>query len=234
MTSRPAWSGRGSEAPQVVKGSAWNAADLATALSRVCDRLQAEQAELGRLDGLAGDGDLGVTLARGFAAVVESVGEASPERPGDVLKVVATTLSTKAPSTMGTLLATAFKEAATALGERDHLGRLELISMLDAAANGVARRGDVEGGERTVLDAMLPALETVRATTEDVDIRSAFAAAAKGAAEGAEATRQMEPQVGRASWVGARVIGTPDGGAVAWSLILDAMAGGPGVADMST
>ena len=189
-------------------------------------RLQEQQAELGRLDGLAGDGDLGVTLARGFAAVVDAVDQSHPQRPGAVLGLVSSTLSTKAPSTMGTLLATAFKEAGTALGAAECVGRAEVLSMLDAAARGVARRGDVEGGERTVLDAMLPALKAARGTAEDEGVEAVLAAAARGAAEGAEATSQMEPQVGRASWVGSRVIGTPDGGAVAWSLILAAMADG--------
>lgn len=125
---------------------------------------------------------------------------------------------------MGTLLSTAFHAAASAVEGVEELGRDQVLAALQAAADGVARRGDVSPGDRTVLDAMLPALAAARAIGETSATATLLAAAATGASSGAEATSAMEPQVGRASWVGARVLGSPDGGAVAWSIILGAMA----------
>ena len=206
--------------------STWTAADLIEAFERVERQLSAEEAELGRLDAIAGDGDLGVTLRRGFERVVTSLREGNTAMPAAVLDSVGATLSTEAPSTLGTLLATAFRAAARVVPDREAIDRDDVVAILDAATEGIARRGDVEAGERTVLDAMLPALEAGRSCS-DADVRATLAAAAAGAARGAEATKSMEPLVGRASWVGSRVLGSPDGGAVAWAIILRAMAEEP-------
>jgi phosphoenolpyruvate---glycerone phosphotransferase subunit DhaL len=208
----------------IIATSTWSAKDLIEAFERVEKRLRSEEAELGRLDAIAGDGDLGVTLRRGFERVVVSLREGEPTTPEAVLNSVGATLSTEAPSTLGTLLATGFREAARVVADRGQVAREDVVAILEAASNGIARRGDVEAGERTVLDAMLPAVDAARSLDPDADIGATLAAAAAGAANGAEATKAMEPRVGRASWVGSRVVGSPDGGAVAWAMILEAMA----------
>lgn len=202
----------------------WTASDLVAAFRRVQLHLCDAQENLGRLDGLAGDGDLGVTLRRGFDAVTSSLVEGHVSSPSDVLRLVSAILAREAPSTMGTLLSRAFREASQAVEGADDVGRDEIVSMLEAAAQSVAQAGDASAGDRTVLDAMLPGLAGARSTESGAGAKQTLVAAAQAAARGAEATSMMEPQLGRAAWIGARVVGSPDAGAVAWSMILSAMA----------
>lgn len=180
--------------------------------------------ELSRLDGAAGDGDLGATLAVGFRAVRDVLEAHTYERPADVLREVGLELGRRAPSTLGTLLASAFRKASDVAGPRD-LDAAGLADVLAAAADAVRLRGEVELGQRTVLDAMSAGAEAARQSAEaQADVVAALEAAALGAARGAEATAGMKPMVGRAAWVGDRARGIPDAGAVAWALILRSVA----------
>ena len=115
------------------------------------------QEELCALDAAAGDGDLGTTLATGFQAVRELLSESEQPDCGALLVQVGLTLAQKAPSTIGTLLASAFMRAGHELAGRAELSAADLAMMLRAAATEITERGQAAAGERTVLDALEPA-----------------------------------------------------------------------------
>lgn len=177
---------------------------------------------LNALDAKAGDGDIGESLAIGFAAIAEALA-VEPGTVGDDLRVAGTVLGRSAPSTFGTLVGMAFRDAGKALADRTELSGADVVSLLDAMADGVARRGEVGPGDRTVLDALLAARERARSSQVD-GADAALRAMAVGAAEGATATAGMRPKVGRAGWVGARAHGVVDAGAAAWAVIAGALA----------
>lgn len=177
--------------------------------------------ELGKLDAAAGDGDLGGTLEKGFAAVVESLdADPSMDVPSQV-RSAGQVLSTVAPSTMGTLLGFAWIAAADQLRPGDEFTADDAVRLLDATANAVAETGGAQTGQRTALDALVPsATAAADAAGAGMGIAAVLDRAAAAAASGAEATASMTPAVGRARWMAERATGVVDGGARAWAIWL--------------
>jgi dihydroxyacetone kinase-like protein len=196
-------------------------------LYRAGERVCAARDELCALDAAAGDGDLGATLATGFEHVRAALDELDEADVGAMLTRVGVELGRKAPSTIGTLMATAFLRAGKRLAGVSYLQTHDVAAMLDAACSGVAERGGAAVGERTILDAMsATAAEAAKASASGADPENALAAAAIGAEAGAAATSQMEPRHGRAGWIPDRARGTKDAGAVAWAVYLTGLAEG--------
>lgn len=198
---------------------------LQAALTAVVDRISTSRQELCALDAVAGDGDLGVTLATGFTAVRPLLENTSSDDAGDLLIRVGMELGRKASSTMGTLLGTAFMRAGAQVRGKSALTVADIATLFEAARDGIGERGRVEVGQRTVLDAMAPAAAAARAAAEQgLSAPAALRRAAEAAIEGAAATSEMEPRVGRAGWLADRARGHRDAGAVAWATITDALA----------
>ena len=200
---------------------------LKQALIVSADRMIASREDLCALDAVAGDGDLGATLATGFTHVREMLEGFEQDDVGAMLKQIGIELGRKAPSTIGALLATAFMRAGRDLDGVSGLDAPQVVVLLTSVAAGVAERGHVTTGMRTILDAM----ESGAAAAADASDRGANATlalreAAAGARAGAEATADMEPQVGRAGWIKDRARGTADAGAVAWATFLDGLVDG--------
>jgi dihydroxyacetone kinase-like protein len=202
---------------------------FARALLLTCDRVDAAKEELCALDAVAGDGDLGATLASGFTHVRAVLEDPDLDR-GDVgalLTQAGGVLARKAPSTIGALLATAFMRAGAELKGCVALDAVQAARLLQTASDAVAERGRVETGQRTVVDAMAPAAEAgAEASRRNADPAEVFRAAAAAASRGAEATAEMEPVVGRAGWIADRARGHADAGATAWAVIVSAIADG--------
>lgn len=204
-----------------------DAAAFRAALITAADEVTGARDELCRLDAAAGDGDLGATLEAGFAAVKEQVAASDSDDVGAILKEVAMLLARTAPGTIGTLLATAFLRAAKPLDGVEAMTPADVATLFETAAGGVADRGKAEAGQRTVLDAMFPSAEAARAAADSgADVAATLAAAAQAAREGAAATADMEPQLGRAGWIGERAKGLPDAGASAWAVFTEGLAAG--------
>lgn len=193
--------------------------------------LRSAKDELNGLDGRAGDGDLGDTLAAATEAL-EAEAAAWPAEeelaPADLLARVSATLRRAAPSSFGSLVALGLRAAGKALAA----GADDPASALAALEAGVAEieaRGRAKVGERTVLDALVPALDAARSALAG-GARGAglWQAAAEGARAGAERTATMTPKAGRASWVGERAVGEVDAGARVAALVLLAVADGVG------
>ncbi|MCK6210654.1 dihydroxyacetone kinase subunit L [Georgenia sp. EYE_87] len=185
--------------------------------------VSANRIELIELDRAIGDGDHGENMDRGFTAVGAKLAEATPSAPGEVLKTVATTLMSTVGGAAGPLYGTAFLRGAKAAdGALDAAG---VAAVLEAAVEGIQARGKAEAGEKTMVDAWLPAAQAARSAAEGGSGPvEALRAAADAAAAGAEATEPMVARKGRASYLGDRSAGHRDPGAQSSALLLAAAA----------
>ncbi|WP_099024497.1 dihydroxyacetone kinase subunit DhaL [Mycolicibacterium palauense] len=168
------------------------------------------------LDAAFGDGDFGYSLARGFESVLEQWESlASADSPA-FLRGVATTLMKRLGGTSGPIWGTAFLRAGGALRDGDDIGIEDVLGMLDAAIAGICKRGGASVGDKTLLDALCPLRDEVAAcSTRPATPAEVARAAAQAARAGADQTKQMRANRGRASYVGDRSIGAADPGAVA-------------------
>ena len=169
------------------------------------------------LDAKLGDGDLGVTVTAGCAAVRERLAAEAPSSPAELLKLVGKEFGRANPSTLSGLAKAALAAAANALGGRETIGLDDWPPALEAAIAEIRRRGGAELGDKTVLDALDGSLKHVRAAlaagADGLSIRRALK---EGAEEAAERIVGLPARVGRASWQGERSAGTPDPGAAVW------------------
>ncbi len=191
---------------------------------------------LTRLDADIGDADHGINLDRGFAAVVagldrEEAGAAggaedgaAPDGGGPIsriLKSAALALMSTVGGASGPLYGTFFLRAAAAAEGKEALGPQELCALFRAGLEGVVQRGKAGPGDKTMVDALLPAVQAMeRAAAEGRPAAEALAAAERAAGEGMRATAPMLAKKGRASYLGERSIGHQDPGATsAWLLV---------------
>jgi dihydroxyacetone kinase-like protein len=178
--------------------------------------------ELTKLDQAIGDGDHGANLSRGMTAAVDVL---AGDTPADVLKLVGRTLISKVGGASGPLYGTAFRETAKALGDGAEVDDATFAAALRAGLDGVVRLGKAEEGDKTMVDAWLPALAALDAARgSGSSLADAAAEAAKAAAAGAEATIPMQARKGRASYLGPRSVGHQDPGATSSTMLFAALA----------
>jgi dihydroxyacetone kinase-like protein len=199
---------------------------VADAVRAAAAVLAEHRAELIELDRAIGDGDHGENMNRGFTAIVSALDSAVPDTPGAVLKLVATTLIAKVGGAAGPLYGTAFLRASTAIGSVSELDTAAVTTGLRAALEGVQARGKAVEGDKTMVDALIPAVAAAEqaAGTEGADIAAVLTAAADAAGKGAESTVDLVARKGRASYLGARSAGHLDPGARSTALLLGALA----------
>jgi dihydroxyacetone kinase len=170
--------------------------------------------ELNRLDGVAGDGDLGLTMTTAANALLELAPSLEPLPEPDAIRRCGTEIARRAPSTGGTLIAFALMAAAKADVAPDAPPLERAAAYLNAAAASVAQRGHVEPGDRSMLDALRPTADALRrAADAGLEASVATHAAAEAAEAGAVATTTMVAKVGRAGWLADRAAGHEDAGA---------------------
>lgn len=184
--------------------------------------ISANREELNELDRLIGDGDHGENLDRGFQAVSQKLSVLAPDTMAEVFKTVATTLMSTVGGAAGPLYGTAFLRAAKA-AESSSMGATELARALTAAAEGIAARGRAQVGDKTMVDAWLPAAHVAtEVARQGGSAVAALVAAGDAARSGAQATEPLIARRGRASYLGERAIGHRDPGAQSSSLIFKA------------
>jgi dihydroxyacetone kinase-like protein len=182
----------------------------------------------GDLDAVVGDGDFGYSMARGFELVVSGWDDFDRTDIGTFLKKVAVMITSRIGGTSGPIWGTAFLRAGTTAGTVTELTGDQIVAMLRAAAEGIKARGRSDVGDKTLLDALVPATDSIeRSLADGLDAQATLRAAAQVAREQAEATRAMVAKRGRASYTGERSIGTLDAGAVAVAIMFAAVAGLP-------
>ena len=207
-------------------------------LRAAADRIHEEAPALTALDQAIGDGDHGINLDRGFGAIVKALDERSPADPtatdagasADLLRLAGRTLISTVGGASGPLYGTAFLRAAGAVAalaaEEPASDALAFTTALEAAAAGIGSLGKATTGEKTMLDALVPAASAARAALDGgADSAAVIAAARDAAAAGAAATIPMLATKGRASYLGERSIGHQDPGATSAALLLDVLAG---------
>jgi dihydroxyacetone kinase len=192
-------------------------------LRAICAALTEAEPKLTAMDQAVGDGDLGISLARGAAAILAEMPGYDLARPPEALKAMSATLRRALGGTSGPLYAVFLLRAARTL---EGAGTADAAAWAEAFAQGAAaigQLGDARPGDRTMLDAMVPAAEALKAALlSGLDLDTSLKRSVAAAQEGTAATADMSPRRGRSSYLGNRVAGKPDPGAEAVAIWLAA------------
>jgi dihydroxyacetone kinase/dihydroxyacetone kinase-like protein len=197
-------------------------------LRTMAETVVANETYFSQLDAVVADGDFGYSLARGFSAVLADFDQFDRANIGTFLKKVALVISSKVGGASGPLWGTAFLRAAGAAGDKQALAPADVIAILRAAAGGIGQRGGAVLGDKTLLDALIPATDALEAALAQPDALAdhgvaAVQRAAEEARKAAEATSAMIAKKGRAAYTGERSIGSVDAGATAIAVIAEAI-----------
>jgi phosphoenolpyruvate---glycerone phosphotransferase subunit DhaL len=186
--------------------------------------VETQRDHLTQLDAAIGDADHGINMARGFGAVTAALEQKDTPTPGAVLTLAGSTLISKVGGASGPLYGMALRSAGKALGDVTDADLAALAAALEAALAGVQKLGAAREGEKTMVDALAPAVSALaKAVAEGTPADGALTALAAAAAEGAQATISMQALKGRASYLGPRSVGHEDPGAASMALILGAL-----------
>jgi len=198
--------------------------DIEFVVRVIADTVLENEAYFSELDGVVGDGDFGYSIARGFEKVLKEWDNLDHSLPGNFLKKISSTIVSVVGGVSGTVWGTAFLRAGMTLGTKTEISRPDVITMLRSAIEGIKKRGNCDLGDKTYLEAVVPAVDTLeKAFNEGKDTQTALEETAVVARESAEATRPMIAKRGRAAYTGERSIGTLDAGAVAVAVIFEAV-----------
>jgi phosphoenolpyruvate---glycerone phosphotransferase subunit DhaL len=201
-------------------------ADVEAVVHTIADTAVANEKYFGDLDAVVGDGDFGYSMARGFELVLSGWDDFDRTDIGTFLKKVAIVITSRIGGTSGPIWGTAFLRAGSTAGAVSALDGDQIVAMLRAAAEGIKARGKSDLGDKTLLDALVPAVDTIeREVKAGRPAAEVLRAAAVTARDRAEATTEMLAKRGRASYTGERSIGTLDAGAVAVAVMFEALAG---------
>jgi phosphoenolpyruvate---glycerone phosphotransferase subunit DhaL len=176
----------------------------------------------GDLDAVVGDGDFGYSMARGFEQVLAGFDDFDRSDVGTFLKKVAVTITGRIGGTSGPIWGTAFLRAGAVAAGKAALEPADVVAMLRAAVEGIMARGQAELGDKTLLDALVPATDALeRELDAGSGSTAAIQAASTAAREAAEATKDMVARRGRAAYTGERSRGSVDAGATAVAVMLE-------------
>ncbi len=193
-------------------------------LRRAAAVFSAQRAYLTQLDSDIGDGDHGANLARGFEAVVNKSSGWLENDPAALFKNVAMTLIGTVGGASGPLYGSFFLDASKAVAGKPELGLAEWTAAFDAGLRGVQNRGKAAVGDKTMLDALTPALAALREAGTNAPLADTLRSSAEAADAGAQTTIPLVARKGRASYLGERSAGHLDPGAASSALLLTALA----------
>jgi len=199
-------------------------ADLVAWIHRFSEVIAEHAEELTQLDSAIGDADHGTNMRRGCRAAVEALEAAEPEEVTGFGRAIAMKLISAVGGTSGPLYGSFFLALGTAGGPTPQLDAAGTVAALKAAVEAVQKRGKAERGDKTMLDALLPAIDAMEASlAEGGTLDEALSAGTAAAEEGMTATIPMQARKGRASYLGERSIGHQDPGATSsWLLVRSA------------
>ena len=201
-----------------------DAAGALAILRGIADVMAENRDRLVELDQVIGDGDLGLTMANGFGGAARDAESFNENDPGKLFMKAGMAINKHAPSTMGTIMATGFMRGGKATAGKDALGSADLGAFFQAFLDGVMERGKAKPGEKTVVDAILPAAEAAKAAGGK-PLPEAMAAVLAGAEKGVETSRTLMSQHGKAAIFREKTIGLEDPGCVAFCLMIRGFAG---------
>ena len=191
-------------------------------LEAFADRLRERREELTQLDSAIGDADHGINMDRGFSAVRAKLDELVEADLGGFAKGVGMTLISTVGGASGPLYGTFFLRLATSFGDRASVTPQELGQALRAGLDGVRQRGKAELDDKTMVDAMSPAVDAYDAASGD-GIGPALTAAAMAAAEGRDRITPLVARKGRASYLGERAANHQDPGATSTTILFESL-----------
>ena len=190
-------------------------------IKQISEQIQMEKDFLTELDNVIGDGDHGMNMARGFKEVEKKLADFSGKDIGSILKAVGMTLVSTVGGASGPLYGTAFMKAGAAVGAKNEMDGGDFLNAMDAAIEGIKMRGKAHEGEKTMLDALIPAYNAIKKTYEENnDFKAAISQGVEAAEKGVEYTKTIIATKGRASYLGERSIGHQDPGATSSCLML--------------
>ena len=201
-----------------------DAATISSWMREVEASVRAERDHLVQLDAAIGDADHGINMSRGFEAVVQALGADNGSPPGRLLIIAGRTLVSTVGGASGPLWGSALRSGGRVLGDQTTFDSAELVEVLAAALASVKDLGTASLGDKTMVDALEPAVETLKSKiTDGESLADAIAAAAAAAEAGMRATIPLQARKGRASYLGERSVGHQDPGATSTALIIRAL-----------
>jgi dihydroxyacetone kinase-like protein len=201
-----------------------NTSDWIVIFKKIADAIEASKDRLNELDGAIGDGDHGVGMSVGFRAIRETVEKyTGNESLEQLFKEVGRVFLSAVGGAIGPLIGTMFIDSGKILAGCDSVGLAEFKQMLKTMENAVVCRGKAELGDKTILDALHPAVEAVKESNNE-SLSVVIKIAAKAAEAGAKNTTNLISKRGRSSRLGERTVGHPDAGATSMALILKTIA----------
>lgn len=204
-----------------------NTSELIALISAMSRRMEKEKEYLTELDNAIADGDHGINMARGFAAAEQKIAGLGDQDIGTVLKTVGMTLVSVVGGSAGPLYGTAFMKSGMAMAGKNAMEIGDFLVCLKASVEGIMMRGKAVRGEKTMLDAMIPACEAMeKANADGKTVSEILNAGVQAAREGVEYTATIAATKGRASYIGERSIGHRDPGAVSFTYLLETAAEG--------
>jgi phosphoenolpyruvate---glycerone phosphotransferase subunit DhaL len=203
--------------------SSLTAQEVRAMLVHVARRMEESESVLTDADRATGDGDHGIGIARGFEAVRRELADAPADTVGELLDATGRTLLASVGGASGILFGMFFRGGAAALGSRETFDADALRLFLTEGTAEVRKRGKAAPGDKTMVDALVPAAEAAAVGNED-SFAAMLSAASEAARRGVEETKGMVARTGKARSLGERSVGHADPGALSASLILGAMA----------
>jgi phosphoenolpyruvate---glycerone phosphotransferase subunit DhaL len=202
-----------------------DAAFVRSWIRAAAEDVAAQRDYLTQLDAAIGDADHGVNLDRGFTAALAALDDLDGGSPGRVLEVVGTAIVFKVGGAAGPLYGSGFRQAAAALGDAETFDGEALLRALRAGLEAIQRLGAAVEGDKTIVDAWLPAVEAFeRELRSGGSAADASSRASVAADEGAKETIPLQARKGRASYLGARSVGHQDPGATSAAMLFGALA----------
>jgi dihydroxyacetone kinase-like protein len=199
--------------------------DVLTCLHRMADVIDENKKHLTKLDAAIGDADHGINMDRGFKSILKKVPSVEDKDAGTILKTAGMALVSSVGGAGGPLYGTAFMQAGMAVAGKYELEAEDVLAALDSALKGVVMRGKANLGDKTMVDAITPAVEAMREAVDNgADTIGALDEAAAAAKQGMTDTIPMLAKKGRASYLGERSIGHQDPGATSSYLLIQTMA----------
>lgn len=194
--------------------------DVKKIFVQLAETFNREKDFLNDLDSKIGDGDHGLSMSRGFNAVIKTI-EKSPELTiSDMLTKGGMQFNEVTGSTIGILIFSAMRAAGLAVKDKETLNLKDLQNMLQASIEAIKKRGKALKGQKTILDSLIPSLEYLEKQKSKIDESLIIKGTIKKAFDGAESTKNIESQIGRAKWFRDRSVGVMDPGAYTGYLII--------------
>jgi dihydroxyacetone kinase-like protein len=195
-------------------------ADVVKCLRKIAETVRENKEYLTLLDSAIGDADHGINMDRGFQTVLKKLPSVEDQDAGTILKTVGMALVSSVGGAAGPLYGTGFVQAGMALASKHELEAEDIVAAFDAALKGVMMRGKAKTGEKTMIDALDPAVSAMRqALHEGADVLGMLERATGAAEQGMKNTIPMLATKGRASYLGKRSIGHQDPGATSSYLL---------------